>query len=644
MCGIGGAFNLSKNNKNLSKDNINIIRKILRDRGPDSDKIWISKKKDVALTIQRLATQDKRTIANQPCFSNDRSMVLIMNGEIYNHRELKKTLIKKNYKFLSNNDAEVAVNAYHFWGENFLNKLDGQFAIFALNTITNEGLIARDRHGIAPLYFSLNKKRFFFSSSPESLHKQLKLKIKISKKGFADFMVSSCLTENNTFFEQIKYLSPGNFIKFKINKFLKKPKPFISNKEKTITSANSTSATVKKIGSTLYKSVGSRLSGDKKVGIFLSGGIDSILLLSMYKKLYPNIKIKTFTAVFENAQTKALVGEHKNVKKICKFYKSKNYLVKIRSADLVNYLETSSYPSCGILEYSFKKLGEVSKKNKTDVILSGEGADEMFCGYDHNLALIGIFKKKFSFLKKKYKLRSLQRKKLNLSSLKIEDLFLIGGADIDFENNRKKIFSPQILKTRSFRSTIIKTINKYNLKNPQDVDKIIVKLDYDIKIPEVQIRRAEDPVMSNGVEMRFPYLNNELINQVQSTNLNQKIHKNNIEKILLRKIAKNYIPKRLIQPKLPFGLPAIRKKYYKKSDLKFNKPAFNNFFFDNYKKVSKMVLNGKHRKLNFINSTFLENIVFKQSKASTCFFDPVLWKIWSFAEWFERMSKKHNEK
>ena len=105
MCGIGGAFNLSKNNKNLSKDNINIIRKILRDRGPDSDKIWISKKKDVALTIQRLATQDKRTIANQPCFSNDRSMVLIMNGEIYNHRELKKTLIKKNYKFLSNNDA-----------------------------------------------------------------------------------------------------------------------------------------------------------------------------------------------------------------------------------------------------------------------------------------------------------------------------------------------------------------------------------------------------------------------------------------------------------------------------------------------------------------------------------------------------------
>ena len=640
MCGIGGAFNLSKNNKKLSADNIKIIRKFLRERGPDSDKTWISKKKDAILTIQRLATQDKRPIANQPCFSSDKSTVLIMNGEIYNHRELKKILLKNNYKFLSNSDAEVAVNAYHFWGKNFLKKLDGQFAIFVLNTTSNEGLIARDKHGIAPLYYSLNKNRLFFSSSPTSIYKQLKLKIKISKKGFTDFMVSSCLTENNTFFEQIKYLSPGNFIEFKINKFLKKPKSFLDNKEEKIATSDNVSKTIKKIGSTLYKSVESRISGDKKVGIFLSGGIDSVLLLSMYKRLHPNTKIKTFTAVFENEESKTIVGEHKNVKKICKYYKSKNYLVKIRSGDLINYLKTSSYPSVGILEYCFKKLGETAKKNKTEVILSGEGADEMFCGYDHNLALIGIFKKKFNFLTKKYKLRSLQKKKISPSSLKIQDVFLIGGADIDFENNRKKVFSPHMLKTRSFRSTIIKTINKYNLKNPQDVDKIIVKLDYDIKIPEVQIRRAEDPVMSNGVQLRFPYLNNKLINQVQSTSLSQKINKNNIEKILLRRIAKKYIPKKLIQSKLPFGLPALRKEYYKKSDIKFKQPAFNNFFFNNHKKMIKMVIKGKYRKLNFFNSAFLENIVFKQSMGNTCFFDPILWKIWSFAEWFERMSKR----
>ena len=640
MCGIGGALNLSKHTKKLSINNINIIRKILKNRGPDSDKIWISEKKNVAVTIQRLATQDSRQIANQPCFSSDKKIVLIMNGEIYNHRELKKVLIKKNYKFVSNNDAEVAVNAYHFWGEKFLEKLDGQFAIFAFNTTTGNGFIARDRHGIAPLYYCLNKNRLFFSSSPESIYKQLKLKIKISKKGFADFMVSSCLTENNTFFEQIKYLSPGNLMKFKINKSLSKPKSFLPIEEKNFSFKENGSKLVKKIGSTVYDSVKSRLSGDKKIGIFLSGGIDSVLLLSIYKKLYPKKKIKTFTAAFESDENKKIIGEHKRVKKICKHFKSKNYLVKIKSSDLINHIKTSSYPSCGILECTFKKLGEASKKNNTDVILSGEGADEMFFGYDHNLALIGIFKRKYSFLRKKYKLRSLHGKKANLSSLKIQDLFLIGGADIDFEDNRGKIFSSKLQKTRSFRSTITKMLKKYDLRNPQDVDKIIVKLDYDIKIPEVQIRRAEDPVMANGVEMRFPFLNNKLINQVQSTNLSQKINKNNIEKILLRKIAKNYIPEKLIQSKLPFGLPAIRKKYYEKSDIKFDKPAFNNFFFINYKQMSNTVLNGKYRKLNFFNSTFLKSVVFKQSKVNTCYFDPVLWKIWSFAEWFERLTKK----
>ena len=92
-----------------------------------------------------------------------------MNGEIYNHLELKKILIKKNYTFISNNDAEVAVNAYHFWGEKFLEKLEGQFAIFALNTITNEGFIARDSYGIAPLYYCLYKNRFFFSKQKDPL-------------------------------------------------------------------------------------------------------------------------------------------------------------------------------------------------------------------------------------------------------------------------------------------------------------------------------------------------------------------------------------------------------------------------------------------------------------------------------------------
>ena len=90
MCGIGGVINLNNQSPSLKLSDINIMRKLLRERGPDSDKHWISKKKDVAITVQRLATQDKRILANQPCYSSDRNIIIIMNGEIYNHIELKK--------------------------------------------------------------------------------------------------------------------------------------------------------------------------------------------------------------------------------------------------------------------------------------------------------------------------------------------------------------------------------------------------------------------------------------------------------------------------------------------------------------------------------------------------------------------------
>ena len=180
MCGIGGVINLKKNSSKLNFNNINIMRKLLKERGPDSDKNWISKNKDVAITVQRLATQDSRSIANQPCLSSDKNIILIMNGEIYNHLELKKILIKKKYKFKSNNDAEVAANAYHLWGQEFLKKLEGQFSIFVFDQKNNSGLIARDEHGISPLYYFNDGKKIIFSSSPFSIFKQIKMKLKLN--------------------------------------------------------------------------------------------------------------------------------------------------------------------------------------------------------------------------------------------------------------------------------------------------------------------------------------------------------------------------------------------------------------------------------------------------------------------------------
>ena len=302
---------------------------------------------------------------------------------------------------------------------------------------------------------------------------------------------------------------------------------------------------------------------------------------------------------------------------------------------------TYSSPETGILEYCNRALSKVAKSNGVDVILSGEGSDEMFLGYDHNLSIIGIINKKFSYLKDKYRLRS----NINLNNkkkIKIEDVFLIGGADIDLENNRKKIFKKEIERFEKLKQTISKYIKKYKLKNPKDFDKIAFLLDYEIKIPNIQLRRSEGPSMAEGVEMRFPFLNDDLKKIVYCSPLEFKIDTSLEDKLLLRKAIKSLIPKFLQTEKMPFGVPATRKGYFLKSKRKFNDPALSKILYLNKKEIFKDINNSLFLKNGFIKKNYLKALLDKQKNQENSFFDPILWRIWSLSKWYKLQFDKFN--
>ena len=155
MCGIGAIINISKNSSFIDKADLFKMSKALKSRGPDSKGEFISKKKNIGLVVRRLSTQDARSIANQPCESSDGRVVAILNGEIYNHNELRQKLISIGYKFKSNNDTEVLANGYRAWGEKLLNKISGQFAFTIYDKISEEVIIARDPSGISPMFYTL---------------------------------------------------------------------------------------------------------------------------------------------------------------------------------------------------------------------------------------------------------------------------------------------------------------------------------------------------------------------------------------------------------------------------------------------------------------------------------------------------------
>ena len=188
MCGIGAIINISKNSSFIDKADLFKMSKALKSRGPDSKGEFISKKKNIGLVVRRLSTQDARSIANQPCESNsDGRVVAILNGEIYNHNELRQKLISIGYKFKSNNDTEVLANGYRAWGEKLLNKISGQFAFTIYDKISEEVIIARDPSGISPMFYTLYNNKIIVGSTIKSILSLNLKKFKFYKPALVDF-------------------------------------------------------------------------------------------------------------------------------------------------------------------------------------------------------------------------------------------------------------------------------------------------------------------------------------------------------------------------------------------------------------------------------------------------------------------------
>ncbi len=209
MCGIAAIINISNNKSHINKLDLIKMSNALKSRGPDSKGEFISKKKNIALAVRRLSTQDSRNIANQPCESSDRSIVAILNGEIYNHNELRKELILLGFRFKSNNDTEVLANGFKAWREKVLDKISGQYAFVVYDKISEESFIARDPSGISPMFYTLHDKRIIIGSTVKSILSINCKNFKLYKPAVVDFFLSDSVSNGNTFFKDIKYLRGG---------------------------------------------------------------------------------------------------------------------------------------------------------------------------------------------------------------------------------------------------------------------------------------------------------------------------------------------------------------------------------------------------------------------------------------------------
>ena len=370
MCGINGVFNHQLYNDVEMK--VKSMNDLTLHRGPDFSSIY--KDDRVCIGHNRLSIIDLDKKSNQPFISNNQNIIISYNGEIYNFSELKAELSGK-YKFKTKSDTELIVAAYQTWGIQMLKKFNGMFSFALWDKEKQQFYLVRDRLGIKPMYYMEENDAIIFSSSLKAIKLFKNQQQTINNDDIVDFLRYGTVHSPNTFLDEIKSLTRASYLRASRDKtiineywnFFDYQNTRYNNKEPQ-----------NKIKSLILDSVDKRMMSDVPFGVFLSGGIDSSIIVAAASKVSDN-KVNTFSIVFKNK----IFDERKFSKVISNKYKTNHNEIEIHPDQLLNEIEEPfklmDHPSVdGINTYFISKA--VHEKGYR-MAISGTGADELFSGY-----------------------------------------------------------------------------------------------------------------------------------------------------------------------------------------------------------------------------------------------------------------------
>ena len=376
MCGILGqvdylstsAWNESKFTKALS---------LQKHRGPDDSGVVVGE--DFIFGHRRLSIIDLDSHAKQPMTSSDGEVILVFNGEIYNYQELRKDLVKKGYSFSTKSDTEVLLYSYYEYGIECIQNFIGMFAFAIFDNRTQKTFIVRDRLGVKPLYYCKIKDTITFSSEIKSILELADLDVALNIKAVSSYLSFRYPILDDTFFESIYSLPPAHYIELTQDSFLIKEYWSLVDRFKEQKEDKGEEFYLNKLQYLLESSVKYRMISDVPFGAFLSGGVDSSIVTSIMANESKD-PVNTFTIGFDEPE----FNEFSYADIIAKKYNTNHHKIVINSADYFNNLnQLIKYKDAPLSVPNEVPLYIMSKELKKyiTVVLSGEGADEIFAGY-----------------------------------------------------------------------------------------------------------------------------------------------------------------------------------------------------------------------------------------------------------------------
>src|SRR3989344_73086 len=559
MCGITGFFGLE------DKPLLMKMTDKIEHRGPDDFGYFTDR--NICLGHRRLSIIDLSRRGKQPIFNENKDICVIFNGEIYNFKEIRKDLEKKGHRFRSDTDTEVIVHAYESYGDKCLALFNGMFAIALYDSKKKKILLARDRMGVKPLYFTFQNKVLYFASEIKALLENKRIRREINYRALHDFLTFRCNSTSETMFKGIYKLAPGYYLTYDTKK------NFVIERYWNLTVKPDNTLTELELKEKLYElmkdSVRMRLMSDVPLGAYISGGVDSGTILSLMTE-FSKEPVKTFSVGFGFEEE---YNELNEAKFLADHFKTdhKEIIVEPETLGIIpKIVWHADEPMADPTSIPVYLLARETKPNVT-VVLTGDGGDEQFGGYEQikimNLynqygnKIPGFVKRIMpkiarsipnKFLNKFFKYAS----ELGEEGIKRFDRFLNSNTDAERYLELVSIFNDvekneaysddAVLKTSSFK--LAEEIQNKYFTTDRDFLNQVLYLDTDKILAEDMLMKADKNTMAFAVEERVPFLDFRITELMASVPVNLKIN-NGVDKYLLRKAMQGRLPEQTVNRK-----------------------------------------------------------------------------------------------
>ncbi len=559
MCGFAGYIDTNRE-RGVDQDTLVAMTNKLTHRGPDSSGYFIED--NLGLGFRRLSIIDLDS-GDQPIFNEDNSVVLMCNGEIYNYLELRENLIQQGHVFRTNSDVEVLLHLYEEDGFDFLNKLNGQFAFVIYDRKKKRLFLARDHFGINPLYYTVKDGVFIFGSEIKAILEHPAAVPEVDLTGLDQILSFPGLVSPRTMFRGIESLKGGHYLtvekgEIKTTEFWDLDYPRIGE----VSYEKPEEYYVEELKNHFTRSTEYRLQADVPVGFYLSGGLDSSMIAAMINQVSPDRSRHSFSIGFDDRS----LSEAKYQKMMAKHVNSMHHEIMFGWSEISERLPSMIYHCESPVKETYNTcsmaLSKAAKDAGVTVILTGEGADELFAGY------VGYRFDQFG-------IRS--SKKHNLEAVLEEELRdkLWGNKDLFYEIDQ---YSFRETKTALYSSALNRQFSEFDCLNFGLVNKERLKdrhyihqrsyLDFKLRLSDHLISDHGDRMaLANSVEARYPFLDLNLVEFSKNISPDLKLNKFS-EKYILKKVAEGLVPDEIINRE-KFGFIAPGSPYLLQSKIEW---------------------------------------------------------------------------